>query len=140
MSKKPRVGVIQANDVASFIYEEIEQGIDISYLEAQKDLIDQGKSEDEIEKELDLFEGGTILFGDAWIQDANGNFHVDETKEFAATFNEGVICVEWSKHTKECHHTSPCYMMADGSGLCGDLCTEGNSVIAYDLPPIFYEE
>jgi hypothetical protein len=56
--------------------------------------------------------------------------------DYAATYSTdgGNVCVEWSKHTKRTHHTSPCYVMADGSGPCGDLDTPGDSVVAYTLP------
>lgn len=55
---------------------------------------------------------------------------------YALTYNtdSGNLCVEYSRTTKPCHHTSPCYVMADGSGPCGDLNTAGNSVIAFCLP------
>lgn len=49
--------------------------------------------------------------------------------------HEGAGPVEWSRHTTPCHHTSPCYVMADGSGPCGDLDTPGDSVVAFALPP-----
>ena len=67
---------------------------------------------------------------------------LDKTKEFAAVYNSdsGNISVEFSQTTRSCHHTSPCYVMADGSGPCGNLDTPGNSVVAYDLPREFYKE
>lgn len=140
---KPRVGVISANSekLSDWIYEEITQGIDIHFEQYINELQNEGKTEDEIEKLTEFWENdsSTILIGD-WIKDTKGNYSPDKSKDFAASYHEGIICVEWSKKTKPCHHTSPCYVMANGDGPCGDLETEGNSVIAYDLPEDLYSK
>ena len=57
---------------------------------------------------------------------------------YAATYSGGNFCVEWSKHTRKCNNTSPCYVMANGDGPCGDLDTKGDVVLAYDFPPEYY--
>ena len=118
--------------------------IDLSYEEFISELQEQGKTEDEIEAELDCFEcdSRTFLVGNAWFKGADGKYEIDKTKEYAATYSgdSGNISIEWSKYTRKCNNTSPCYVMADGSGPCGDLDTPGDAVIAYDLPPEFYNE
>jgi hypothetical protein len=138
-----KVGIINANSdkLCEFIHDEINQGTDIIYEEFLDDLEQQGISEEEIERQCDNYRNDhvVILFGDAWVK-VNGRYEIDRTKEFAATYNNdsNVIAVEWSKYTRNCAGTSPCYVMADGSGRCGDLDTDGETETAYDLPPDFY--
>jgi hypothetical protein len=118
------------------VFDEIHQnGIDLSFEEARAELEEQGKTDDEIDEALQDFESHLFLFGPAWVK-VNGKYSIDKTKDFAASYNSetGVICVEYSQTIKACHHTSPCYVMADGSGPCGDLNTKGDSVKAYALP------
>jgi hypothetical protein len=135
---KPRVGVISINACDDFIHDDIDQGINLSYEEFLLELEERGIEEDSAEwgEECDNFacENETTLVGD-W-KKVDGKYVPDQNGEngFAATYHDGIITVEWSKTTKKCHHTSPCYMMADGSGPCGDLETEGDSVIAFSLP------
>lgn len=134
---KPRVGVIGANECNEFIHDDIDQGKDITYDEFLQNLEDEGKTLEEIEEESDFFESGdsTILFGPAWFQNDKGKYEIDKTKEYAATFSQStnIICIEFSKHTARCNNTSPCYVMADGSGPCGDLNSKGD-ILAYTLP------
>ena len=112
--------------------------INLTYEEALTELKEEGKTDEEIEQELEFieFDDAIYLIGDAW-EFKDGKFTINETKELAATFSSGIICVEYSKYSKETHHTSPCYVMKDGRP-CGDLDTIGNSVRAYDLPSEFY--
>ena len=111
--------------------------IDVSYEQALSELTAANPklSEEEIERELECFESRLILIGH-WKKDERGNYSPDKSKEFAAEVNleTNICCVVWSTHTRSVHHTSPCYVMADGSGPCGDLDTPGDSVIAFDLP------
>jgi hypothetical protein len=164
----PRVGVISANSelLESFIYDEIDKGINISYesyMKEQEQEIRAGFMTDEeaddnddrsltyrleqiveerLEEFADMYESDndTILFGDAWKKEEDGSYTIDRTKEFAATYgrDHNEICVEWSKNTRKCHYTSPCYVMADGSGPCGNLDRDGDEILAYDLPSDFY--
>ena len=141
---KPRVGVINVNNeklcqdaVNDFFYE----GIDVSYENAVNELEKEGLSDEEIERELEFWDSGEslLLVGDAWEKDADGRYCVSNKGTFAASLHHGMICVEGSRTTRRCHHTSPCFVMADGSGPCGDLGTDGDAVIAYDLPSSFYK-
>jgi hypothetical protein len=113
-------------------------GIDLtyeSYLEELSDL-----SEEDREREIDMaeFDSRTFLLG-AWVKDDKGMYVIDKTGKsgsFALTYNtdSNNVAVEWSQLTKPCNNTSPCYVMSDGSGPCGDLDSEGDAVIAYTLP------
>lgn len=116
--------------------------IDLTYEEAIREIEeDSTLSEDEKEQKLDelgdeCVSGDFRLVGD-WRKNANGLYEIDkEGKEgFAATYdsNDNYICIEWSNTTKECRGTSPCFRMVDGSP-CGDLDSEGDTVIAYTFP------
>jgi hypothetical protein len=152
---KPRVGVLSANGprASEWIFDEIDQGTDLTWEEFSKDIDDQiaaveASDQDsdakeqaiaKLERERDSAElnSRTVIFGDAWAKNAAGQYEIDRTKEYAASYSSdtNIITVEWSKHTTRCHHTSPCYVMADGSGPCGDLDTPGDSVVAFTLPP-----
>jgi hypothetical protein len=162
----PRVGVISANselldyDVINDLLD-INNVIDISFEDFLLELKNQIECElddcdldpetklSEIDRlvderlETELLEPGpNFLIGDAWLfNKETKSYEIDKTKELAATFNSesNIICVEWSKFTRSCHHTSPCYVMSNGNGPCGDLNTEGDAVIAYDLPSEFYK-
>jgi hypothetical protein len=142
----PRVGVIGLNSekLHDWIHEVIHEGIDLTIEELILELQEAGKSEEEIEEETQYYESDstTYLIGDAWKKNEEGKYSIDKTKSWAGVYrsDSGNITIEWSQFTRPCHHTSPCYIMADGSGPCGDLETPGNSVIAYDLPPEFYRE
>lgn len=96
--------------------------------------------EAEAQSRLECLESsGPYLIGD-WRKNAEGLYEIDHNGSagYAAQFNSGsmgdIVTVEWSKTTKRCHHTSPCFVMSDGSGPCGDLDTVGDSVVAYCLP------
>ena len=113
--------------------------IDLTYEEYRAELEASGKTEEEINEELEMFEPDsvTLLFGD-WCKNKDGKYQIDQkgTNGFAGTYsNHGgdYVVVEWSKWSVLCHHTSPCYRMRDGRP-CGDLDTEGDSVEAYCLP------
>ena len=142
---KPRVGVIAANSnlLGDWVHDEISQGIDLTFEEYILDLESEGKTEEEIEELVDCYESdySIILFGDAWVKNKDGKYSIDKSKNFAASYcsDTNIISVEYSQTTGRCHHTSPCYIMADGSGPCGDLDTEGTEVIAFDLPENFYK-
>ena len=145
---KPRVGVVSIRSLADWVYDEIDQGIDLTWEEFDDEMnqrIEKGEiSLDDAQEEMEDVEFDTkvILLGD-WIK-VDGKYSIDPNgKEgFAAEYNSGTgtICVEYSKHTKLCNNTSPCYVMADGSGPCGDLDSEGDTVIAYTLPVEFFRD
>lgn len=118
---------------------EFQKAIDLTYELFLQDLEGQGLTEEEIEIERDSYLGdnSTYLLGD-WKRLDNGQFVPDikDTPDnYAAVFDtdSNIITVEHSKRIVECYHTSPCYMMRDGTP-CGDLDTQGNSVKAYSLP------
>jgi len=122
-----------------------QDGVDLSSEAFADDLRAQGIDEDsdEWQAAMDHYEpeGSTYLFGD-WTRGKDGTYSIDPNGKsgFAATYssNSGNVCVEYSKTTKRTHHTSPCYVMRDGSGPCGDLDTEGDSVVAYTLPAEYF--
>lgn len=130
-------GVVNLHSLHEFFYEEeILNGIDLGYEEAVADMEAEGKSEEEIEEELEFWEQDSvcILFGD-WKKNSEGKYEIDYNgpKGFAGTYSNSsgaIVTLEWSKHSAKCHHTSPCYVMCDGRP-CGDLDTEGDSVEAY---------
>jgi hypothetical protein len=147
---KPRVGIISQHSVDSDLLDEILRcGINLSWdtfiNDLRNDLTKEGKSEDEIEEELnnanDNYQNDNdiFLYGD-WEEVESGKdkgkYQINKQGKhgFALTFSGNNLCVEWSTITKLCHHTSPCYVMSNGDGPCGDLDTQGNSVLAYALP------
>lgn len=149
---KPRTGVVMAHSLASWFFDDQGSWIDLGYEEACLEARGEMKSEhpeadddelDELVSEaMENFDppyGTTYLIG-GWVK-VDGRYEVDRESEFAATYDTGsnIVCVEWSRHTTRCHHTSPCYTMADGSGPCGDLDTPGDSVVAYTLPGDYFE-
>lgn len=143
--EKPRSGVVSIHSLREGFSDEIlKDGIDITYEELVRDLKKTGKSEKEIEEELSDYESyaSDFLIGDAWIKDSNGFYSIDKTKTFAAIYNNesGTLVIEWSKYTKLCGHTSPCFVMRDGSGPCGDLDSGGATVIAYSLPSRYWRK
>ena len=134
---KPRVGVISCHSVDSdFLDEVICQGINLSYEAYKTELESQGLTDDEIEKQLELYESqeDTYLWGD-WIVDSNGKYQIDHNGKqgLAVSYQGGTLCVEYSQNTVRCGNTSPCFIMSDGSGPCGNLDTKGE-VLAYALP------
>lgn len=161
-SETPRVGVTSKAS-PEFIDDCITQGIDLGYEDALQDAmarlrqespntVDSASYEDALEveaqRELECFDSsGPYLYGD-WkkidlssIAGKQGQgYEIDRNGShgFACSYSNGsfgnCVSVEWSRTTKACHHTSPCFVMADGSGPCGDLDTAGDSVVAYCLP------
>jgi len=136
---KPRTGIISQNSVSfEFLDEIVIHGIDLSHENYIAELEAEGKTEDEIEEECYLYESleTTYLYGD-WLK-VNGKYEINHNGKYgyAVTYSNdsGNICVEWSKDTKQCNNTSPCYVMSDGSGPCGDLNSVGTNVVAYCLP------
>lgn len=143
--------MVSLNSLQDWIYDEIDQGIDLSYESLYEETLEQIREENpnaddtEIEEitresmEMVEFDTRTVLFGD-WIK-VDGKYQIDTNgKEgYSAEYNSGMgtVCVEYSRTTKLCNNTSPCYVMADGSGPCGDLDAEGDAVLAYTLPVDF---
>lgn len=145
----PRVGVIGQNSICSdFLDTIVAEGIDLGYelfradieveLNSDQSLSEDGR-EDKLNEALEFYQGdcSTYLYGD-WRRDLNGKYSIDKAGRhgYALTYNtdSGNLCVEYSKTTKLCHNTSPCYVMADGSGPCADLDSIGDTVIGYALP------
>jgi hypothetical protein len=140
---KPRVGVVSVSSLGD-IWDEIVNGIDLGYEFAyQEALAESSGDEDETERRLQYFESsGPYLFGD-W-QKGNDGYEPNTAgpNGFAACYNpdSGIVTVEWSQETRWVHHTSPCYVMADGRGPCGDLDTPGDAVLAYTLPESYFSK
>jgi hypothetical protein len=142
---KPRVGITTNLD-PEFMDEIIQNGINVSYENFLKEIPHEEDS-DEYQEACDMYQNDEdlYLFGD-WKKTKDG-YEIDKNgKEgFAMTFQSGGFgnlgCIEYSKVTKLCNKTSPCFVMADGSGPCGDLDTPGNDVTAYTLADeCFYKE
>lgn len=139
----PRVGVMNFRDGFEDYYQD---AISLTWMEIEAEiraeLAEKGYDADELDEQVDEVmrdievDSETFLVGD-WHR-VGDKFEIDHNGKngFAATYNtdSGVLCIEWSTATKQCHHTSPCYVMADGRGPCGDLDTAGDSVLAYCLP------
>lgn len=139
-------GVIALHSLHDSFSEECLYGsdaIDLTYLEAETDLEAQGKTEEEIEEEMEDFEADsvTILFGD-WKLNKEGKYEIDYDGKngFAGTYSNymgAIATLDWSKHSARCNKTSPCYVMTDGRP-CGDLDTKGDDVEAYCFPEDYY--
>jgi hypothetical protein len=157
---QPRVGVVSQHSLNSWFFDQLYDGsaIDLSWeefcQETRADIIreNDGETPEDIDELVEertqdaMFDSHSYLLG-AWVAVDPGSiaykqgqrYEIDrsgKSGDYAATYStdSGILCVEWSKHTKRTHHTSPCYVMADGSGPCGDLDTPGDSVLAYTLP------
>ena len=146
---KPRTGIVNAHSLYPELLEDcLNRGIDLTWESYKDDRLAELTSEnpnlDETEIN-DLFDNDCIeldsrvfLYG-AWVKNDVGQYEIDKTGasgSFALEYNteSGIVCVEWSLETTPCRNTSPCYVMSDGSGPCGDLDTEGDAVVAYTLP------
>ena len=147
---KPRTGIVSAYSLYSELFEDcVNRGIDLSFESYHEERIAELKDEnpelddsyiDELfERESDCleFDSRVFLLG-AWVK-VDGKYKIDRSGkhgDYALTYNteNGIVCVDWSLETTPCNNTSPCYVMSDGSGPCGDLDIEGDAVIAYTLP------
>jgi hypothetical protein len=147
---KPRTGIVSAHSLYSELFGDcLNRGIDLTW-ESYKDerlaeLTRENPDLDETEIQ-DLFDNDSgmecdshvFLYG-AWVKNDIGQYEIDKTGasgSFALEYNTetGIVCVEWSTETMLCGNTGPCYVMSDGSGPCGDLNSEGDTVTAYTLP------
>ena len=149
----PRVGVVNASSLYDDLFQDcVNYGIDLSWESFIEETTERLKSENPYASETDIdsmlenekackcveFDSHCFLLG-ALIKNASGQYEIDKTGKsgnFALTYNTetNIVCVEWSTLTKPCNNTSPCYVMADGSGPCGDLDSQGDAVTAYTLP------
>ena len=150
-SEKPCTGIASQNSLCpDFIDEFIINGIDLGWEQFKIDVskeverdnpdLDQDALDDVTADALENYEadGSTYLLG-AWIKGKDGTYSIDKSGKhgnFAACYSShsGNVSVEWSVTTTPCNNTSPCYVMADGSGPCGDLDSPGDVVVAYTLP------
>jgi len=152
---QPRIGVVSQHSLADWIFDEIDQGIDLTWLEAIEDLKNEIKaenpniSEDDLEQRIEEesenfeFNRRIMLFGD-WKVNEEGKYEIDREGEygFSAEYNNdtGNICVEYSKYIMiNSRKTSPCYIQADDGHPCADLDSEG-SLEGFSLPPEYYRE
>jgi len=142
VTMNPRVGITQANRLNSFIFDDINNGIDLTFEEFLLDLEKEGLTEQEKDSRIDQYDNDNrvALFG-SW-KKVNGRYEVDKSGEFSAVYNNdsGNISVEWSRTLKRCAKTSPCYVMTDNSGPCGDLDSDGDDVEAYSLPAKYFNQ
>ena len=144
----PRAGVVSLNSLYDDFYQDvILNGIDIGWESAVDELRDSmpDATEDAIDEALqelgDNWESSdsTYLIGD-WVKDDSGKYSIDPTGPmgFAGEFSSGSqnVTIEYSRTVTRCMHTSPCYVMADGSGPCGNLdqVDSNGTVLAFDLP------
>ncbi|RLG44004.1 MAG: hypothetical protein DRN81_05440 [Thermoproteota archaeon] len=142
-----KVGVTSIHNIDGEVIEDlIQNGIDLTFMEYYnerfEELLKQGHTDfDDIDniisEETQDFDTDTWLIGDWTLVDGKYSINKDGPEGFAGTYNRDScnICVEYSQYViLNCHYTSPCYVMADGSGPCGDLDTDGD-IMAYCLPP-----
>src|ERR1041385_4156102 len=155
----PRVGVVNANSLYDDLFQDcLNNGIDLTYEDTRMEMerevkaefteasLESGEEFDDsvIESVIDRrlehlgMDNHYFLLG-AWVKNDQGEYEIDKSGksgDYALTYNteSGIVCIEWSQYTTQCNNTSPCYVMADGSGPCGDLDTPGDAVTAYTLP------
>jgi len=149
---KPRTGIVSAHSLYPDLFTDcLNRGIDLTWESFRNDLafdidrrypdLDADAKDALFESESELIEldSRVFLYG-AWVRNVTtGKYEIDKTGasgSFALEYNTetGIVCVEWSTETMLCGNTSPCYVMADGSGPCGDLNSEGDTITAYTLP------
>jgi len=150
-----RVGVVSMGSLQDWLYSElIIDGIDLGYESfldnITQELLDDGLPPEDIEDYIEDnclsdhydSDGTVILFGD-WCKDSNGLYIPDikGSKGFSATFHSGafgdIVMIDRSKWCTRCNYTSPCFVMSDGSGRCGDLDSAGD-ILAMCLPEEYY--
>ena len=109
MTNKPTTGVYSSGQLP---WEWIDgEFIDLAYEEAVKELRANGMSDEEIDTELEFWEGGTgYLYGD-WLQDEQGLYYPDPDGEFALLYdnNDGygqLVFSEWVRYGRP---ASPCF-------------------------------
>lgn len=147
----PRSGVINANSLYDDFFQDcLNSGIDLTYESLRDETLGQIREEnpelddselnDLVNESMEMveFDFHVFLLG-AWVKNTNGQYEIDKSGKsgkYALEYNTetGIVCVEWAQMTKWCSNTSQCYVMADGSGPCGDLDSSGTKVIAYTLP------
>ena len=150
---KPRVG-ITSKASAELMDEIFRSGIDLGYLEALQETIDEINQEEAETPKGDTWDDvveweaqerleksgyeshGRHLLGD-WIL-VDKKYEIDRNGPYGfaitANFDNGdIISVEYSKTTKRCADTSICYRQRDDGGPCGNLDREGDT-LAYALP------
>jgi hypothetical protein len=147
----PRVGIVNASSLYDDLFQDcLSDGIDLDWIDIVDETTERLKSENPelddtdisemVDSELQDFDRDSYCFLlGAWIKGKDGQYLIDKTGNsgsYALSYNteSGMVCVEWSQLTKKCMNTSPCYVMSDGSGPCGDLDTPGDAVVAYTLP------
>jgi hypothetical protein len=163
--RSPAPGVINCHSLNSFIYEEIDQGIDIGYEEAYEEekkrltgeLAEKGidethedfdsRLEEDLQKFADICEMDQteILVGD-WKKNGKGLYEIDFDGNFgwAGSYSNShgaILTVEYSNYVTECAPTSLCYRRRDTGGPCGDLDNEamkGEGVLSFCLPPDYF--
>ena len=140
------VGITNLNKLNDWVYEELNSGIDLAYLEAKEDAGIDTNDEEAEETFNDQYESGdysSVLFGD-WIKGEDGLLSIDRNGKngFSAHYSNGAgygtVSVLWSRTLKNCAKTSPCFVQSDGSGPCGDLDSEGDDRLAYSLPDDYF--
>jgi hypothetical protein len=154
---KARVGVVNASSLYGDLFQDcLNDGIDLSWESLIKETtdrlalnflgLDEFELSDMVDSELQDYDldSHVFLLG-AWVKDYHGGYMIDESGKngsYALEYNTetGIVCVNWSLKTTKCNNTSPCYVMADGSGPCADLDSKGDTVIGYTLPSDMFNE
>lgn len=108
-SNKPITGVLSIHSIA---WEWITDEICLTCEQIISDIeSDESLSDEEKEHELEFLECDSShdkIIGD-WLQDENGKYYPDESKEFAAIVRETTVQVVWSTHITTGGLCSPCY-------------------------------
>ena len=155
---KPRSGIVNASSLYRELFEDcMSHGIDLSWESYIDETLARLKSENPDMDDSDIdqllcneaehveFDSRVFLLG-AWVKGKDGKYSIDKSGkngDYALEYNtgSGIVSVEWSILTKPCQNTSPCYVMSDGSGPCGNLDRKGDEVIAFTLPgSMFFDE
>lgn len=108
-SEKPVTGVLSIRSVS---WEFIADEVCLTCQEIQNEIeSDESLTDEQKEHELEYIECDSAhdkIMGD-WLQDEEGKYYPDETKDFAAIIRETTVQVVWSKKITTGNLCSPCY-------------------------------
>lgn len=117
----PITGVRQINRCSEWIYDTINQGIDLDWEEHLSEC------EEEDHDSCGPCEQSNVLIG-GWKKDSDGKWEPDQSAEYSAIAGQTVLQIVWSRHTRRSALCSPCFPGQADNDSEGDY-------LAFDLPP-----